>query len=178
MHYSQHCALSAVSDHTRAPTHDNYCSTTVTPHVTSLTRLSRFSACNIEKLGVAWGRGYIHTHTHNTHTLSLSLSLTHSPYLINYSTHKFTHSDIDIVLADRRMPGHRFVLAARSRRWNQDETLTSTSELDLSHMTPYVAGSMIRWVYTDSIILPSDQTAMIELLSAANKYHLLELKEK
>ena len=22
------------------------------------TRLSRFSACNIEKLGVAWGRGY------------------------------------------------------------------------------------------------------------------------
>ena len=88
------------------------------------------------------------------------------------------HSDIDIVLADRKMPGHRFVLAARSRRWNQDETLTSTSELDLSHMTPFVAGSMIRWVYTDSIILPSEQTAMIELLSAANKYHLPELKEK
>ena len=88
------------------------------------------------------------------------------------------HSDIDIVLADRKMPGHRFVLAARSRRWNQDETLTSTSELDLSHMTPFVAGSMIRWVYTDGIILPSEQTAMIELLSAANKYHLPELKEK
>jgi hypothetical protein len=76
------------------------------------------------------------------------------------------------------MPGHRFVLAARSRRWNQDETLTSTSELDLSHMTPFVAGSMIRWVYTDGIILPSEQTAMIELLSAANKYYLPELKEK
>ena len=28
-------------------------------HVQSDTRLSRFSACNIEKLGVAWGRGYI-----------------------------------------------------------------------------------------------------------------------
>ena len=101
----------------------------------------------------------VHTHLH-THT--------HTPL----------RSDIDIVLADRKMPGHRFVLAARSRRWNQDETLTSTSELDLSHMTPFVAGSMVRWVYTDSIILPSEQIAMIELLSAANKYHLPELKEK
>ena len=27
-------------------------------HVTLDTRPSRFSACNIEKLGVAWGRGY------------------------------------------------------------------------------------------------------------------------
>ena len=27
-------------------------------HVRSRTRPSRFSACNIEKLGVAWGRGY------------------------------------------------------------------------------------------------------------------------
>lgn len=87
-------------------------------------------------------------------------------------------SDIAIVLTDRKMPGHRFVLTARSRRWNQDETLTSTSELDLSHMTPFVACSMIRWVYTDSIILPSEQAAMIELLSAANKYHLPPLKEK
>ena len=106
-------------------------------------------------------------------------------YSLCVHTHKHTHthththhSDIDIVLADRKMPGHRFVLTARSRRWNQDESLTSTSELDLSHMTPFVAGSMIRWVYTDSIILPSEQSAMIELLSAANKYHLSELKEK
>lgn len=87
-------------------------------------------------------------------------------------------SDIEIVLRDRKMCGHRFVLACRSRRWNQDETLSSTSELDLSHMTPFVAGSMIRWVYTDSIILPSDQDAMIELLSATNTYHLPRLKEK
>ena len=87
-------------------------------------------------------------------------------------------SDIDIVLGDRKIPGHKFVLAARSRHWSQDETLTSTRELDFTDMTPFVAGSMIRWVYTDSIILPSDQAAMIELLSAANKYHLNPLKEK
>ena len=87
-------------------------------------------------------------------------------------------SDINIILGDRKVTGHKFVLAARSRHWSQDETLASTSELDLSHMTPFVAGSMIRWVYTDSIILPSEQTAMIELLSASNKYHLAPLKEK
>ncbi len=88
------------------------------------------------------------------------------------------HSDMEVVLADRRIPAHKFILVARSRHWTQDETLSSTNQLDLSHMTPFVAGSMIRWVYTDSIILPSDQTAMIELLAAANKYHLGQLKEK
>ena len=76
------------------------------------------------------------------------------------------------------MSGHRFVLASRSRHWCQDETLASISELDLSHMTPFVAGTMIRWVYTDNIILPSEQSAMIELLSASNKYCLPQLKEK
>ena len=30
-------------------------------HVTSDTRPSPFSMCNIEKVGVAWGRGYIGT---------------------------------------------------------------------------------------------------------------------
>lgn len=87
-------------------------------------------------------------------------------------------SDITITLRDRKIPAHRFVLVARSRHWNQDETLSSTSDLDLSHMTPFVAGSLVRWVYTDSIILPSDQMAIIELLAASNKYHLTQLKEK
>ena len=89
------------------------------------------------------------------------------------------HSDISVVLADRKMAGHRFVLASRSRHWNpKDETLSSTSELDLSYMTPFVAASMLRWVYTDSIILPSEQSAVIELLGASNLYHLTQLKEK
>ena len=33
-------------------------------HATLDTRPSRFSACNIEKLGVAWGRGYTYTICH------------------------------------------------------------------------------------------------------------------
>ena len=89
-----------------------------------------------------------------------------------------TSSDITIVLGDRKVFGHRYVLAARSRSWSKDETLTSTSELDLSHMTSYVAGLMLRWIYTDNITLPSEQGAMIELLSASNIYNLVQLKEK
>ena len=95
-----------------------------------------------------------------------------------YSTHTHTCSDITIAVGDRKMPAHRFVLAARSRHWSPDETLASTDELDLSHMTPFVASSLIRWVYMDTILLPSDQTAMIELLAASDKYHLAQLKEK
>lgn len=87
-------------------------------------------------------------------------------------------SDITIILGNRSICGHRFVLAARSKRWHKDESLATTTDLDLSHMTSYVAGIMIRWVYTDSIVLPSEQAAIIELLSASNNYHLLQLKEK
>ena len=92
--------------------------------------------------------------------------------------HSSAFSDITVLLKDRKMFGHRFVLAARSRQWSKDETLASTMELDLSHMTPYVAGTMLRWIYTDSIMLPSEQAAMIELLSASNLYNLQQLKEK
>ena len=55
---------------------------------------------------------------------------------------------------------------------------SSTLELDLTHMTPFVAASMLRWVYTDSVVLPSEQSAIIELLGASNMYHLTHLKEK
>ena len=77
------------------------------------------------------------------------------------------------------MCGHKFVLVSRSCQWNPaDKTLTATSELDLSHMMPFVAISLIRWVYTDSIVLPSDQDATIELLGASHCYQLSALKEK
>ena len=68
---------------------------------------------------------------------------------------------------------------ARSHHWSsRDDSLSSTAELDLTSMTPFVAISLIRWVYTDMIVLPSDQDAVIELLAASNRYHLFPLKEK
>lgn len=91
----------------------------------------------------------------------------------------YTHSDLTIKLSDRTLCGHKFVLVARSRHWNKkDEALSNTTEIDLSNMTSFVAVSLVRWVYTDVIVLPSDQDAIIELLAASNSYQLLPLKEK
>ena len=71
------------------------------------------------------------------------------------------------------------MLAARSAHWKpNDDKLSETKVLDLRHLTPFVATIFIRWVYTDVIMLPSDQSAVIELLSASNKYRLPQLKEK
>lgn len=93
--------------------------------------------------------------------------------------HSLAFSDISIQLSDRTFPGHRFVLATRSSHWSlSDETLNTTDTLDLSHLSPHVAVLLLRWVYTDAIFLPSDQTAIIELLSATNQYQLKQLKEK
>lgn len=83
------------------------------------------------------------------------------------------------MLSDRTLCGHKLVLVARSRHWNnKDDNLSSTAQLDLSNMTPFVAVSLVRWVYTDVIVLPSDQDAIIELLAASNRYQLKPLKEK
>ena len=71
------------------------------------------------------------------------------------------------------------MLVSRSRQWNpKDEILSSTTEIDLSEMTQFVALSMLRWVYSDTIVMPSDHDAIIELLAASNRYQLTALKEK
>ena len=82
-------------------------------------------------------------------------------------------------MSDKVFPGHRFVLAARGSNWSlKDENLSMTDSLDFSHLSTHVATLLLRWIYTDAIFLPSDQPAVIELLSASNKYHLPQLKEK
>ena len=82
-------------------------------------------------------------------------------------------------LSDKTFAGHKMILCSRSNSWvSKDEDLLNTSVLDLTHLTPYVANILIRWVYTDTISMPSDQTATIELLGAANMYQLPPLKQK
>lgn len=88
-------------------------------------------------------------------------------------------SDLTINLKDKTVQAHKMILCARSRYWlSSDEDLLSTDSLDLGHLSTNVASLLIRWVYTDSITMPSDQKAVIELLSAANLYQLKHLKEK
>ena len=91
----------------------------------------------------------------------------------------FAHSDVIIKLADRQMPGHRLILATRSSGWdNQDDRMSHTKELDLSHLSPNVAVTIIKWVYTDQVQLPQDEAFVSETLVGAEKYKLVELKEK
>ena len=88
-------------------------------------------------------------------------------------------SDITVQLSDKSVPAHKLVLCARSQHWTStDEDLVKTDTLDLKHLTPYVANLMLKWVYTDAIIMPQEQSATIELLSSANQFKLGQLKEK
>ena len=96
-----------------------------------------------------------------------------------FTSHMTTHSDVIIKLADRQMPGHRLILATRSSGWDhQDDRMSHTKELDLSHLSPNVAVTIIKWVYTDQVQLPQDEAFVTETLVGAEKYKLVELKEK
>ena len=56
--------------------------------------------------------------------------------------------------------------------------MSHTKELDLTHLSPNVAMTIIKWVYTDQVQLPQDEAFVMETLVGAEKYKLLELKEK
>ena len=92
--------------------------------------------------------------------------------------HNF-YSDAVIKLSDRQLPGHRLILATRSSHWDdQDDRMSSTKEIDLSSLTPNVATTIIKWVYTNQVYLPQDEEFVIETLVGAERYKLIELKEK
>ena len=89
------------------------------------------------------------------------------------------HSDVILKLADRQLPGHRLILATRSSSWDhEDDRMSHTKELDLSHLSPNVAVAIIKWVYTNQVQLPQDEAFVMETLVGAEKYKLIELKEK
>ena len=84
-----------------------------------------------------------------------------------------------IKLADRQLPGHRLILGTRSSHWDsQDDRMSSTKEIDLSSLTPNVATTIMKWVYTNQVYLPQDEMFVIETLVGAERYKLTELKEK
>lgn len=89
------------------------------------------------------------------------------------------YSDVILKLADRQLPGHRLILATRSSSWDhEDDRMSHTKELDLSHLSPNVAVAIIKWVYTNQVQLPQDEAFVMETLVGAEKYKLIELKEK
>ena len=88
-------------------------------------------------------------------------------------------SDVTIKMSNRSVAAHKIILAARSEAWNpSDPALLDTSEIDFSDLSVTAASTLVKWIYTNSVLAFSNQALVIELLGAANKFKLKELKDK
>lgn len=67
-----------------------------------------------------------------------------------------TYSDISILLSDGSISAHKLVLNARSQMWNA-AVLQDKSELDWTDIETEVAKAIVLWLYTDDIVLKSDE---------------------
>ncbi|XP_062587167.1 rabankyrin-5-like isoform X2 [Saccostrea cucullata] len=91
---------------------------------------------------------------------------------------KELYSDLTISLeGSRNLRGHRFVLAARSDYWGVDD-LSQVTTLDLSDIKYEVSYALMKWVYTDSIDIKTDELFLLELLRTATRFKLKVLQER
>lgn len=92
---------------------------------------------------------------------------------------KELYSDLTIKLEGKELPGHKFVLAARSDYWGNND-LSHVSVLDLSDVSLDVGQAMLRWVYTDQsdIIHTADDAFVLALLAVAKRYRLDPLSSR
>lgn len=80
------------------------------------------------------------------------------------------YSDITIKLKDKDMPGHKFILNARSEEWSET-VLASTTELNWTDLEGEVGLALLRWIYTDVVDLQHDILAL-GLLKISRKFKL------
>ena len=67
---------------------------------------------------------------------------------------------MEIILeGDEKLPAHKFVLNARSTKWN----LNNTNLLDWSHLPKDVGMAILSWIY-------NDQVTITLLFRAASEY--------
>ncbi|CAF3345195.1 unnamed protein product [Rotaria socialis] len=84
------------------------------------------------------------------------------------------YSDISIKLDGETLYGHRFVLVARSFKWDSHE-LGDKTELDLSDIPYDVGFQLIKWVYTDEIVEKQNEDFLLTLMEIAKRFELKEL---
>ena len=80
----------------------------------------------------------------------------------------YSYSDIEIILdGDEKLPAHKFVLNARSTKWN----LKDTNLLDWSHLPEDVGMAILSWIYNDQVITtllePLQNTALTKKSSTS-----------
>lgn len=90
---------------------------------------------------------------------------------------KDLYSDITVCFADQKIKAHKFVLAARGDHWSNRD-LNEINQLELADISSAVGLTLMKWVYTDKAEIPHDEAFLIELVKAATKYRLKELKER
>ncbi|XP_055862003.1 rabankyrin-5-like [Biomphalaria glabrata] len=91
---------------------------------------------------------------------------------------KEQYSDLTIHLeGGRNVRSHKFILSARSSDWGVAD-LQVVSELDMKDIHQDVAYALIRWIYTDEINIQAQDSFLLQLLRAATKYKLEELRNR
>ncbi|XP_045517988.1 rabankyrin-5 [Pieris brassicae] len=88
-----------------------------------------------------------------------------------------TYSDISIKLQSKSMPGHKFVLNARSDDWNED-ALKNHTELDWSSLPDDVGSALLKWLYTDLVDLSRGELFALQLMKSAASFKLYGLVGK
>lgn len=88
-----------------------------------------------------------------------------------------TYSDIKIKLQNKSMPGHKFVLNARSDDWNE-EALKDFDELDWTSLPDDVGSALLKWLYTDVVDLSRGDSFALQLMKSAAGFKLYGLVNK
>ncbi|XP_028400515.1 rabankyrin-5-like isoform X2 [Dendronephthya gigantea] len=88
---------------------------------------------------------------------------------------KELYSDITVKFAGQMLSAHKFIMAARSDFWSSRD-LNELSELELTDISAEVGLALMRWVYTDKVAIKSEENFLVDLVKAANRYKLAELR--
>ncbi|UJR28238.1 hypothetical protein I4U23_009488 [Adineta vaga] len=84
------------------------------------------------------------------------------------------YSDITIKLDGETLYGHRFILAARSLKWDPQQ-LGDEPDLNLSDIPYDVGFQLMKWVYTDEIDEKQNEDFLLNLMKTAKRFELKEL---
>ncbi|XP_033101064.1 rabankyrin-5-like isoform X2 [Anneissia japonica] len=90
---------------------------------------------------------------------------------------KDLYSDLTIAVDGKEVKAHRFVLGARSNNWGVAD-LADVQSLDFTGIPYDVAMTLLKWVYTDQVELQSDDSFILQLMSAASTYELDVLRDR
>ena len=90
---------------------------------------------------------------------------------------KESFSDITLVYSGKRIRAHKIILTARSAHWSEKD-LNDINELELKDVSIEVGNTLLKWVYTDKADIRNEEAFIMDLVRAANRYHLKPLRNR